>query len=302
MTKEEIKSRLITNEALFNNIYVIEQNFDIIPNNHPHFGAAIAYQDIRELRMDFLEQLIDTVVDWVYSSEKYEDLKKKYLANGKSEAAAVSAIIRKATQKFRRSNDKLLIQGQLGELLLFHFIQRIKHAVPLLRKMPITTSAEHERYGADAIHYKVEGEKNVIILGEAKAYTSKYQFSTAFEKAIVSILDSYKKLRSELQLYLHEDFLDSKLNQVAEDLLNNCLPNLETELVSLVLFDEAQKLTLDNEAEIKKQIERVIQERYSAFDKAKIDIESNPILKRITYIIFPIWKFDELAEEFQNMI
>lgn len=302
MTKEEIKSRLIINDALFNNIYVIEQEFDIIPNNHSHFGAAIAYQDIRELRVDFLEQLIDTVVDWVYSSEKYEDLKKKYIANGKSEAAAVSAIIRKATQKFRRSNDKLLIQGQLGELLLFHFIQRIKHAVPLLRKMPITTSAEHERYGADAIHYKVEGEKNVIILGEAKAYTSKYQFSTAFEKAIISILDAYEKLRSELRLYLHEDFLDGRLDQVAEDLLNNRLPNLETELVSLVLFDETQKLTLNNEAEIKKQIEKVIQERYSAFDKTKIDIESNPILKRITYIIFPIWKFDELAEEFQDMI
>ena len=30
-----------------------------------------------ELRSGFLEQLIDTVVDWVYSSEKYADLKAK---------------------------------------------------------------------------------------------------------------------------------------------------------------------------------------------------------------------------------
>ena len=93
-------------------------------------------------------------------------------------------------------------------LLLFHFIQRFKGAVPLLRKMPITTSAEHERYGADAVHYKIENGKNVIVLGEAKAYTSEYQFSSAFKKAIDSILDTYKKFRGELGLYLHEDFLD----------------------------------------------------------------------------------------------
>ena len=72
MTLEDIKKRLIDNEALFNNIYVVEQEFDILPNDHSHFGAAISYQDISELRRDFLDQLIDTVVDWVYSSEKYK--------------------------------------------------------------------------------------------------------------------------------------------------------------------------------------------------------------------------------------
>ena len=101
---------------------------------------------------------------------------------------------------------------------------------------------------------------------------------------------------------MHEDFLDAELDAVAEALLNNQLPNLETELVCLVLFNETQKLTLSNEAEIKRQIEEIIKKRYRDFDNAKIDIENNPILKRITYIIFPIWKFEELAEEFQKLI
>lgn len=192
MTKEDIKARLIQNDALFNNIYVVEQQFDIVPDDRMHYGAAITYQDLMELRSGFLEQLVDTVVDWVYSSEKYTDLKARFMASGKSEGAAVSQIARKAKEKFRRGDDNLLIQGQLGELLLFHFIQRFKNAVPLLRKMPITTSAEHERYGADAIHYKIEDGKNIIVLGEAKAYTSKYQFAAAFQKAIDSILDTYE--------------------------------------------------------------------------------------------------------------
>lgn len=156
MTKEDIKARLINNDALFKNIYVFEQQFDIVPEDRKHYGAAVSYQDIMELRSDFLEQLIDTVVDWVYSSEKYAALKAKFIESGKSEGAAVSQVVRKAKAKFRRGDDKLLIQGQLGELLLFHFIQRFKGAVPLLRKMPITTSAEHERYGQKFQEYETE--------------------------------------------------------------------------------------------------------------------------------------------------
>lgn len=302
MTKEDIKTRLINNDALFKNIYVVEQQFDIVPKDRKHYGASVSYQDIMELRSDFLEQLIDTVVDWVYSSEKYADLKAKFIESGKSEGAAASQVVRKAKEKFRRGDDKLLIQGQLGELLLFHFIQRFKGAVPLLRKMSITTSAEHERYGADAIHYKIENGKNVIVLGEAKAYTSDYQFSSAFKKAIDSILDTYKKFRSELGLYLHEDFLDKDMDIIAEGILENTLPNVEVELVSLILYSETKNISGTNEGEIKEQIKNIIQNRYKAFDNEKIPIKDNPILRRITYIVFPIWKFEELATEFQNML
>lgn len=302
MTKEDIKTRLINNDALFKNIYVVEQQFDIVPEDRKHYGAAVSYQDIMELRSDFLEQLIDTVVDWVYSSEKYADLKEKFIESGKSEGAAASQVVRKAKAKFRRGDDKLLIQGQLGELLLFHFIQRFKGAVPLLRKMSITTSAEHERYGADAVHYKIEDGKNVIVLGEAKAYTSDYQFSSAFKKAIDSILDTYKKFRSELGLYLHEDFLDKDMDVVAEGILENTLPNVEIELVSLILYSETKTVSGTNEGAIKEQIKNIIQNRYKNFDNEKIPIKDNPILRRITYIVFPIWKFEELATEFQNML
>ena len=34
----------------------------------------------------------------------------------------------------------------------------------------------------------------------------------------------------------------------------------------------------------------------------KIDIENNPILRRITYIVFPVWDLKGLVEEFQKMI
>lgn len=302
--EKDILKRLIQNDALFDYIYVFNQKFDILPQDHMHYGTHIQYQDIQELRDDFLNELLDSIVNWVYSSEKYKYLQNEILKKGKSIEAANSEIIRKAKKKFRgnRSAEHLLIQGQLGELLLFHFIQRYMKAVPLLRKMPITTSAQHERFGADAIHYKIENGKNIMILGEAKTYTSKYKFKEAFEDALKSIITTYNNLRDELNLYVHEDFLDNDMNNIAEAFLCNRLPNTEIHLVSIILYNENKQLNLTDENDIKAQIRSIIQERYKSFDNSKINIKDNPILKRITYIVFPIWKLEELAMEFQQLI
>lgn len=304
MKEKDILRRLVKNEALFRKIHVVTQEYDIVPNDKGHMGAYIEYQDIKELREEFLEELVDSIVDWIYSSEKFLELKEKSIANGKSEAAASQEVGRKARSKFRanRASDNLLVQGQFGELLLFHFIQRYMKAVPLLRKMKITTSSDHERFGADAIHYKMEAGKNIIVLGEAKTYTSKYKFTTAFSDALESILDTYKKHRKEIYSYVHEDFLDKEMNEVAEQYLNNTLENVEVHLVSIVTYNETERLNFESEESIRRQIEQIIADRYKNYDNDKIDINKNPILKRITYIVFPIWELKDLAEQFQKMV
>ena len=250
-----------------------------------------------------MNDLLDTIVEWVYDSEKYKELKDCEMSKNKSESTAASTVQRRAKQKFRKGTDgNLLAQGQFGELLLFHFLQRFMHAVPLLRKMKITTSPQHERFGADAIHYKVEGNKNIIILGEAKTYSSKYRFKSAFDDALVSILNTYKTHRDELDLYVHEDFLDSEMDKIAEAYLDKTLENVEVHLVSIVVYNETKKINLIDEDKIKGQIKQIIETRYGEFDKDKIDIINNPILGRITYIVFPIWKLEELIKEFQRQL
>ena len=285
-------------------IGVIVQQYDILPNNKEHIGAYIEYQDIQELRDGFVEELSDTIVDWIYSSEKYEEIKKKLVNNGKSEAAASQYIGRKAKNKFRanKNSENVLIQGQMGELLLYHFIQKCMKAVPLLRKMNIATSSDHERFGADAIHFKIENDKNIIILGEAKTYTSKYKFNEAFSDALDSILNTYNKHRSELGLYIHEDFLDDEMNVVAEKYLNNTLKSVEIQLVSIVTYNELSKIDKIDENTIRNNIKKIIEDRYRNYDKDKIDMRKNPILSRITYIVFPVWDLKELAEKFQKLI
>ena len=260
MEEKNILKKLIQNDALFRKVHIVTQKYDILPNDKEHIGAYIEYQDINELREEFLEELIDSIVDWIYSSEKFSELKQKAMNNGKSEAAATQEVGRKAKMKFRanHNSNKLLVQGQMGELLLFHFIQKCMRAVPLLRKMNITTSSEHERFGADAIHYKIENGKNILVLGEAKTYTSKYKFAEAFSDALESIINTYKKHRSELNLYVHEDFLDAEMNEIAEQYLNNTLTKVEIQLVSIITYNETIQLKIESEEDIKAQIERVI--------------------------------------------
>ena len=304
MEEKDILKRLIKNDSLFNMIGVIVQQYDILPNNKEHIGAYIEYQDIQELRDGFVEELSDTIVDWIYSSEKYEEIKKKLVNSGKSEAAASQYIGRKAKNKFRanKNSESILIQGQMGELLLYHFIQKCMKAVPLLRKMNIATSSDHERFGADAIHFKIENDKNIIILGEAKTYTTKYKFNEAFSDALDSILNTYNKHRSELGLYVHEDFLDDEMNVVAEKYLNNTLQSIEIQLVSIVTYNEISQIDKIDENTIRNNIKKIIEDRYRNYDKNKIDMNKNPILSRITYIVFPVWDLKELAEKFQKLI
>ncbi|MDD7183805.1 MAG: DUF1837 domain-containing protein [Peptostreptococcus porci] len=304
LEEKDILKRLIQNDSLFNMIGVVVQQYDIIPNNKEHIGAYIEYQDMQELRDEFVEELSDTIVDWIYSSEKYEEIKKKLVNGGKSEAAASQYIGRKAKNKFRanKNSENVLIQGQMGELLLYHFIQKCMKAVPLLRKMNIATSSDHERFGADAIHFKIENDKNIIILGEAKTYTSKYKFNEAFSDALDSILNTYNNHRSELGLYIHEDFLDDEMNVVAEKYLNNTLKSVEIQLVSIVTYNELSIIDKIDENTIRNNIKKIIEDRYRNYDNNKIDMSKNPILSRITYIVFPVWDLKELAEKFQKLI
>ena len=86
LKEQDIKERLLKNDTLFRDVHIIKQKFDILPEDKEHYGVSIAFQDIQELREDFINDLLDTIVDWVYSSEKYKELRDKEIKNGKTEA------------------------------------------------------------------------------------------------------------------------------------------------------------------------------------------------------------------------
>lgn len=296
ITQEKIKHLLSSTDKLFNHIYWFKQDLGLLPHKE-HIGSAINYSDIKERREDFLKELSLTITSWVYNNQKQKEL----FDNRQKEtdfANAASFLTDSARSKFRPNRP----QGQFGELLLFNFIQYFFEAAPLLRKQPITTSTGLERFGADAIHFKVEKEKNVLILGEAKCYESKYKFNEALEEALNSIEKTFNNFDNELNLYVYDDFIDPNLQDIAKSYKEGELPDTRFELVCILIYNETHKLTKYNEEDIKEEIKQIICDKSQKFNSNIFAKINQSILNRINYIIFPIWELDKLLEEFVKRI
>lgn len=303
ITKEDELEKLFSCTKMFmNHVYFVQQSFNLLPDNK-HYGTCINHMDLQEFRDEFCKELVNTISEWVYSQKKAAEVIDLMIKEGRSSQNAQNTLTTESFKKFRNySTDKLLVQGQFGELLLFNFLQSFFQCVPLLRKMPITTSVEMERFGADAIHYKQEGDKNLFYLGEAKTYISKYNFAVAFEDAIDSILNTYKEHRKELGRYVYDSFIDDSLIQIATEYKNGTLKNVEVNLVSVITYCETKKVEKKSEAQIKADIIKIIEERGKALDRKIFDKIDKGLHPRFNYIILPVWKLDELLEQFKKLI
>ncbi|WP_315059990.1 DUF1837 domain-containing protein [Capnocytophaga leadbetteri] len=283
-------------DSLMNHIFWFYEDLNIEPRKD-HYGLSINYSDIKERRDDFLKELLSTIVNWVYNKSKLKKIldersKDTDLGN------ALNFITNQAYSKFRPGHP----QGQFGELLLFNLIQHYYKATPILRKQRITTSIGHERFGADAIHYKNKNDKNIFILGESKCYESKYQFKRAFEISIQSIVKTFNELDKELDLYLYDDFIEPELEELIKKYKQGKLENIQYELVCLIAYNEKQDILGNSEKIIKSNIKKVIQDKCASINKNSFsNIEKN-ILARVNYIIFPIWELDRLLDDFQNKV
>lgn len=283
-------------DSLMNHIFWFYEDLNIEPRKD-HYGLSINYSDIKERRDDFLKELLSTIVNWVYHKSK---LKK--ILNERSKDTdlgnALNFITNQAYSKFRPGHP----QGQFGELLLFNLIQHYYKATPILRKQRITTSIGHERFGADAIHYKNKNDKNIFILGESKCYESKYQFKKAFKESIQSIVKTFNELDKELNLYVYEDFIEPELEELMKKYKQGNLKNIQYELVCLIVYNENDDILGDSEEIIKSNIKKVIQDKCASIDKNSFSNINKTILARVNYIIFPIWELDKLLNDFQNKV
>src|SRR5690554_6116714 len=229
-------------DKLINHIYWFYEDLDLIPEKE-HYGLSINYSDIKERKDDFLTELIQTIVSWVYNKSKSKSLLDERYAETGDIGNASNFLTHQAYKKFRPGHP----QGQFGELLLFNLIQHYYKAVPILRKQRITTSIGHERFGADAIHYKKDGDTNVFILGESKCYKSKHKFGSAFETSLKSIATTFDKLDSELDLYLYDDFLEPELEDIVKRYKKGELKNVKFELMCLIVYNETNTISGDCE-------------------------------------------------------
>ena len=294
ISEADIDSLLVCTDPLLHNVYTFDCSGHAMPGKS-HRVAAIAHQDVFERRVDFLRELRNTVSSWVYSKKKYTQLYNDELAARGYDVQNVASHIQSLiSEKFRKGYP----QGQFGELLLFNLLQHFFKAAPMLRKMPITTNPSVERHGADAIHFRPSGGKNIVFIGEAKTYSSKYKFKNALDDAVESILKAAIGFASELNLYVYDDFIDEDLREVAAKIKRNTLEDVVFELVCIVSYSENDKSkTGKTQREIEECIEKCVVGQLNKHAAAYS--HHDPIaFGKIHFVICPFWDFGKLLEGF----
>ena len=137
---------------------------------------------------DLLEHLYDAIITFSLSRHQLDQLRdspgRKYI---------------RAIEKFRKYS---VNEGELGELLLYCFLETHKKAPKILTKLEIKTSKDHYVKGADGVHLLKLDDKNYqLILGESKLDSDLQQgIYDAFGSITKFIEDPGNKLGFELNL------------------------------------------------------------------------------------------------------
>ncbi|MGF6191485.1 HamA C-terminal domain-containing protein [Serratia sp. 2723] len=107
-----------------------------------------------------VEELRELIVCYVHSNRRLAEFNKIYPAY--SPKPYLEAI-----QKFRNYTSN---EGELGELLLYAFLESSLNAPKLLSKMELKTDANDYIKGSDGIHLLEVGNGYQLIFGESKMY------------------------------------------------------------------------------------------------------------------------------------
>lgn len=124
--------------------------------------------------------LLESVADYALSKSYRDDNKDKLML-----------ISQQARAKFRDFQNN---EGELGELLLFCFLEGHLEAPKILTKLELKTSNQMYINGSDGIHLKkISNNRYHLIFGESKMYKD---LSAAFKKAFESIHDFKYEINS----------------------------------------------------------------------------------------------------------
>lgn len=291
----DIKPLLGDATRLFETLVVVREEFPLQPVKQ-HLAACINYADLLEMRDDFIQELVHTVVPFVYSREHQEKIVERM---GDDVPQAWSRLIRRARGKFRRSD----VTGQFSELLLFNVLRHWFDAAPLVRKMSITTNPEVERHGADAVHVAVEDDNYVIYLGEAKTYDrDRYGLRTALKDAVDDVVAKhYVDHRKELDLYRYEEFLPAPLEAVANAYLDGRLSSASVQVVCLASYDHRRTATGKSRDEcVDAALEFVRQDIASIKADKLADGVPEALLPRFNYVCFGLKAMQDLLKDFRR--
>ncbi len=130
--------------------------------------------------------------------------------------------------------------GELGELLLYMFLETVLGAPKLLSKMELKGTRNQYNYNSDAAHFytfKTEsGQHNQIILCESKLMGN---YKNAIKNAFKSLKTSLENRDYDFSLISTEIFKETLTEEGADEIINAILPDVTNDYKNHIIKETA---------------------------------------------------------------
>ena len=205
-------------------------------------GISLYYLDISDSAFDYMalnEYLFDSVGMYVYSRTKLKEFEDKK----KARSIGAKAL---RLMKANGNPDEKGTGNELGEMLLFTFMEGGLHAPKLLSKVEISTGASQFKSKSDCVHLlkrKVNGEINYQLVFGASSITGKIEdaIDCAFD-ALSAIKNGRTRERQMVDSTLFNHFYDS---ETTEQLRRILVPSKQRKSVPDMAFGVFVGYSLD---------------------------------------------------------
>lgn len=282
-----LKDTIRTNEQKLEDVFFkIEhkENLDLLENNELNIfclnivNNKFSYKELFNL-------LKDNLGTYVLSRKEYQ----------KNPERAISKAIDKLKIVQADSNDPGA-GGELGELILYVFLEYYLHAPKILSKVELKTTQNQYVYNADGVHFyhfdKDDFSYYQLIIGESKI---KNNYSDAIDAAFNSIVTSKLNDTNEINLINSEIFKEVFSTEEMEQLKDMIVPKVTDDFNNNVIKNKAFGIfigfdfKIDNTIPLLKQREKVKEDLKELAKQVSQDIKSNVIKHNLSGYSFYVY-------------
>lgn len=176
------------------------------------------------------DHLLESVADYALSKK----VREKY----KDHSMTISKVARKRFKEYSKN------EGELGELLLFCFLEGHLHAPKILTKLEHKTTSDMYVNGSDGIHLlKLDDYNYQLIFGESKMYKTELD---GLREAFNSIHDFKNEINSKGN---KKSGITFEKGLISSHLENELTSELDEEVVKMLIYPKyqsADKITISD--------------------------------------------------------
>ena len=243
----------------FLNFVEIFHECDINPKIRGKF-FLIKYSHSENREDEFCDFLLDNLV--TYALKKTE-IEEAWVGSGeqkKIRSSRFRKLYLEALRRYVRGSEKFK-GGEIGELVLFHILELVEHAVQITNKMSLKTSGKMYFHGSDGVHFGKNGDLKILYFGESK---TGMKFSSVLYEAMESVNEfcKLKNQRREIELATGytSDYLTEEMREDIKKYLTSSsadLTNFTHTYAILLAYDTKELRDLEKKFNGPELIERV---------------------------------------------